>query len=54
MDIQKFTAKSQESLQKAQELAVANGHQEIDVDHLTLIMVNQMDQLIEELMKVLN
>jgi len=27
---------------------------EVDVDHLMLIMVDQMDQLIEEMMKVLN
>jgi hypothetical protein len=27
---------------------------EVDVDHLRLIMVDQMDQLLEEMMKVLN
>jgi hypothetical protein len=27
---------------------------EVDVDHLVLIMVDQMDQLIEEMMKLLN
>jgi hypothetical protein len=27
---------------------------EVDVDHLRLIMVDRMDQLLEEMMKVLN
>lgn len=41
MDIQKFTQKSQESLQKAQELAIEHGHQDVDVEHLALALLKQ-------------
>ncbi len=46
MDVNKFTQKSQEALQSAQNNAVRLGHQEMDVEHLLLALVEQEDGLI--------
>lgn len=41
MNLEKFTTKSQEAIQNAQQLAVQAGHQQIDVWHLVLALVMQ-------------
>ena len=38
MDMQKFTQKSQEALQVAQQQAVEHGHQQVDPRHLLLAL----------------
>ena len=49
MDINKFTQKSQEALQNAQNYAVRFGHVEIDVEHMLLALVDQTDGLVPRL-----
>ncbi|MCA8974595.1 MAG: AAA family ATPase, partial [Planctomycetes bacterium] len=51
MDTQKLTQKSQEALQLAQTKAVAFGHQQIDVAHLLLALVEPADGLIQRLLQ---
>jgi ATP-dependent Clp protease ATP-binding subunit ClpB len=41
MDLEKFTTKSQEVIQNAQQLAVQAKHQQIDVWHLLLALATQ-------------
>ncbi len=49
MDINRFTQKSQEALQDAQNNAVRYGHAEIDVEHVLLALVEQTDGLVPRL-----
>jgi ATP-dependent Clp protease ATP-binding subunit ClpB len=49
MDINKFTLKSQEALQAAQNNAVRYGHQEVDGEHLLLALLEQSDGLVPRL-----
>ncbi|MBW1700012.1 MAG: ATP-dependent chaperone ClpB [Deltaproteobacteria bacterium] len=51
MDINKFTIKSQEALQAAQNKAVRFGHQEVDGEHLLLALLEQTDGLVPRLLK---
>ena len=51
MDVQKFTQKSQESLQLAQNKAVAFGHQQVDPKHLLLGLVEPTDSLVRRLLQ---
>ncbi|MCB0355172.1 MAG: hypothetical protein KDD64_16685, partial [Bdellovibrionales bacterium] len=46
MDIQKLTQKSQEALAAAQSSAMALGHQQVDVEHVLLAMVEQPEGLL--------
>ncbi|MFP4391357.1 MAG: ATP-dependent chaperone ClpB [Desulfohalobiaceae bacterium] len=41
MDLNKFTQKSQEGLSEAQNIAIRNSHQQVDVEHLALALVEQ-------------
>jgi ATP-dependent Clp protease ATP-binding subunit ClpB len=41
MDPNRFTEKTQEALQAAQSLAVRNGHQQVDVEHLLRALLSQ-------------
>ncbi len=41
MDINRFTEKAREGLASAQTLAVKNGHQQVDVEHLLLALLEQ-------------
>src|SRR5688500_6236841 len=43
LDLNKWTVKGSEALQAAQSLAVEYNHQEIDVEHLLLALLNQQD-----------
>jgi ATP-dependent Clp protease ATP-binding subunit ClpB len=46
MDVNKFTQKSQEAIQNAQNIAVRYGHVELDVEDLLLALLEQADGLI--------
>ena len=46
MQLDKFTIKSQEALQKAQELASQKGHQEILPEHLMVVLLAETDGVI--------
>src|SRR5579884_3247887 len=41
MDLNRFTEKAQQALQAAQGIAVRRGHQQIDVEHLLLALLDQ-------------
>lgn len=51
MDLNKFTQKSQEGLSEAQNIAVKQGNQQIEVEHLALALVQQ-DGLVPQLFEV--
>jgi ATP-dependent Clp protease ATP-binding subunit ClpB len=51
MDINKFTQKSQEALQDAQNKAVRFGHNEVDIDHLLLSLVEQQEGIVPRLLQ---
>ncbi|MBV8902482.1 MAG: ATP-dependent chaperone ClpB [Acidobacteriia bacterium] len=45
MDINRFTEKLQEAVRAAQSIAIRNGHQQIDVDHLLAALLEQENGL---------
>lgn len=51
MNIQKFTQKSLEAVQSAQNLAIANQNAQIEQEHLLLALLEQDNSLIKELLK---
>ncbi len=53
MDLEKFTTKSQEVIQNAQQLAVQAGHQQIDVWHLLLALVTQEGSVVPTILSKL-
>jgi ATP-dependent Clp protease ATP-binding subunit ClpB len=50
MDPNKLTQKSQEAVAAAQSLAVRNGHQEVDLEHLGLALLDQPEGLVPRLL----
>ena len=54
MNLEKFTTKSQEAIQKAQELASAFGHQSIDTAHLLKAVLSVDENVAPFLLKKLN
>ncbi len=50
MDFSKFTTKSQEAVQAAQNRAIRHGHVEVDGEHLLLDLLEQSDGLIPKLL----
>ena len=50
MNAQKFTQKSLEAIQNAQNLAVQNQNSQIEEEHLILALLEQEDSLIKELL----
>ncbi len=54
MDLSKYTIKSQEAIQRSQELAVANGQQSIEVAHLLKGILDVDDQVSPFLLKKLD
>ncbi len=50
MNAQKFTQKSLEAIQKAQDIAVENQNSQIEEEHLILALLEQEDSLIKELL----
>ena len=51
MKIDKFTQKAQEAISEAQDIAISEGHQQLDVEHLHLALMMQTDGLIPRLVK---
>ncbi|NLN86528.1 MAG: type VI secretion system ATPase TssH, partial [Syntrophomonadaceae bacterium] len=51
MDMNKLTEKSREALHDAENMAVGFGHQEVDVEHLFMALMQQGDGLIPRLME---
>ena len=51
MNVQKFTQKSLEAVQNAQNLAVENQNAQIEQEHLLLALIEQDNSLIKELLK---
>ena len=51
MDINRFTEKSREALTTAQGLAAQYGHQEVDAEHLALVLVNQEDGFVPRVLE---
>ena len=51
MDVQKFTQKSLEAIQGAQEIAIENQNAQIEQEHLLLALLEQDNSLIKELLK---
>ena len=51
MNIQKFTQKSLEALQDAQNLAIENKNSQVEQEHLVLALLEQENSLIKELLK---
>ena len=49
MNISKFTQKSQEAVQLAQKIALENGNQQIDQEHLAAALLEVEDSLIANL-----
>ena len=54
MDAQKFTQKSLQAIQEAQNIAIENKNPQIEEEHLLLALLNQEDSLIKELLKKMN
>ena len=51
MQLDRLTIKSQEALQRAQQLAGDHGHSEVDVDHLMLALIEQEDGVVRPLLE---
>ena len=51
MNVQKFTKKSLEAIQTAQNIAIENQNAQIEEEHLTLALLEQESSLIKELLK---
>ena len=49
MDLNRLTEKSREALSDAESRAVGYGHQEVDVEHLFLALLEQSEGLIPRL-----
>jgi ATP-dependent Clp protease ATP-binding subunit ClpB len=54
MDLSKLTQKAQEALHAAQVKALRYGHQEVDGEHLFLVLLEQADGLVPQLIERLN
>ena len=54
MKIDRFTQKAQEAISEAQDIAISEGHQQLDVEHLHLALMMQADGLIPRLMKLMD
>ena len=54
MDAQKFTQKSLEAIQEAQNISIENQNAQIEQEHLLLALLKQEDSLIKELLKKIN
>ena len=51
MQLEKFTMKSQEALQKAQSLAQSKGHQQIEPEHLLKILLAQPEGIVPSVLR---
>ena len=53
MNLNNFTQKSQEALQEAQNIALLNSHQEIDLEHLLVALLTQESGLVPRILQKL-
>ena len=53
MKIDRFTQKAQEAISEAQDIAISEGHQQLDVEHLHLALMMQSEGLIPRLLKLM-
>lgn len=51
MDINRFTDKAQQALQASQKLAQRLGHQQLDVEHVLMELLDQQDGLAPAILK---
>ena len=51
MDFNKLTTKSQSALAAAQDLAAARSHQQVDVEHLLLALLQDAEGLIPRMLR---
>ncbi|MCT4533783.1 ATP-dependent chaperone ClpB [Halodesulfovibrio sp.] len=51
MDLNQFTEKSQAAISEAQNIAIRFGHQQVDVDHLVLALVDQENGLVRRILE---
>ncbi|XPV75379.1 MAG: ATP-dependent chaperone ClpB [Desulfovibrio sp.] len=54
MDLNKFTKKSQEAVSDSQNIAVRNGHQQVDCEHVLLALLQQENGLVSQLVEKMN
>lgn len=54
MNAQKFTQKSLEAIQNAQNIAIENQNAQVEQEHILLALLEQEDSLIKELLKRMN
>lgn len=54
MNLQKFTQKSIEAIQNAQNLTIENHNSQVEQEHILLALIEQSDSLIKELLKKMN
>lgn len=54
MNIQKFTQKSLEAIQNAQNIAIKNQNAQVEQEHILYALLSQEDSLIEQLLKRMN
>lgn len=54
MDLNQFTEKSQAAFSEAQNIAIRFGHQQVDVDHLVLALVDQDQGLVRRILERVN
>ena len=54
MDIEKFTAKMQEAIQKASQLALNDKHQVIDIEHVLYVLLNDSSGIFPRVLSKLN
>ena len=51
MDISKFTEKAREAVSEAQNISAGMGHQETDVEHLALALINQENGIVPRILE---
>ncbi|MDR1571475.1 MAG: ATP-dependent chaperone ClpB [Clostridiales Family XIII bacterium] len=54
MNFEKFTQNAQSAIAECQNIAVSEGHQQIDVEHLHLALLMQQDGLVPKLLKLMD
>ena len=54
MDVQKFTQKSIEAIQKSSQIAKENGNSEVEQEHLLLALIDDRESLIKQLFTKMN
>ena len=54
MNIEKYTQNAQQAIMDCQNIAISEGHQMLDGEHLHLALMMQKDGLIPKLIKFMN